>query len=221
MRDLDLAFPPRPSETPHHDRPQDRHPAVEPGGDLAGDARCGEAGRSTGLRPSLDLGPHLRDLRRPVPADLRGLDVARGVGDGHRPDPAGPARRGEHVPQSGPHGQDGRDPRPHQRRPRDPRHRRRLVRAGAHGPRHRVRDRVRPAARLARRGGRRDARRARRRIGDLGARRPLRVRRPAAPAPADPEAPADHDRRQRREEDAAHRREVRRHVERAWEPWSS
>ena len=30
----------------------------------------------------------------------------------------------------------------------------------------------------------------------------------------DPAAPADHDRRQRREEDAAHRREVRRHVER-------
>ena len=55
-------------------------------------------------------------------------------------------------------------------------------------------------------------------VGDLGARRALRLRRPAAPAPADPEAPADHDRRQRREEDAAHRREVRRHVERHGNP---
>ncbi len=76
----------------------------------------------------------------------------------------------EHVPQSRPHGQDGRDPRPHQRRPRDPRHRRRLVRAGARGPRHRLRGERRPATRLAGRGGRRDAHRPGRRIGDLGGR---------------------------------------------------
>ena len=56
--------------------------------------------------------------------------------------------------------------------------------------------------------------RARRRVGDLRAGRPLRVRRPAPPAAARPAAPADHDRRQRREEDAADGRALRRHVER-------
>ena len=56
--------------------------------------------------------------------------------------------------------------------------------------------------------------RARRRVRDLGARRPLRVRRPAPQPAADPAAPADHDRRQRREEDAPDRRPLRGHVER-------
>ena len=53
-----------------------------------------------------------------------------------------------------------------------------------------------------------DADRARRRVGDLGWQRPLRVRRPAPPARDDPAAAADHDRRQRREEDAADGREA-------------
>ena len=56
--------------------------------------------------------------------------------------------------------------------------------------------------------------RARRRDRHVGAGRPLRVRRPAPAAAAGPAAPADHDRRLRREEDAAHGRQVRRHVER-------
>ena len=55
---------------------------------------------------------------------------------------------------------------------------------------------------------------ARRRVGDVRAGRPLRVRRPAPPAAPGPAAPADHDRRQRREEDAADGRPLRRHVER-------
>ena len=60
----------------------------------------------------------------------------------------------------------------------------------------------------------RDAARARRRVGHLRAGRALPVRRPAPQPAAGPEAPADHDRRQRREEDAADRRALRRHVER-------
>ena len=106
------------------------------------------------------------------------------------------------------------DARPRQRRPGDPRHRRRLDGARAPRPRHRVRERLRPAARLARRIGRGDATRARWRVGDLGAGRPLRVRRPAPQPAAGPEAPADHDRRQRREEDPPDGRPLRRHVER-------
>ena len=39
------------------------------------------------LRPPLDLGPHLRHLRRPAPADLRGLHGARGPGPGDGADP--------------------------------------------------------------------------------------------------------------------------------------
>ena len=147
------------------DRPEDRHPAVEPSRELARDAGRGAAGRSARLRPPLDVGPPLRHLRRPVPADLRGLDAARGVGDGDRADPPGPARRGQHVPQSGARRQDGHHARSRQRRSGHPGHRRRLDGARAHGPRHRVRDRVRPAAGLAGRVGRHDARGARRRVG--------------------------------------------------------
>ena len=44
--------------------------------------------------------------------------------------------------------------------------------------------------------------------------RALRVRRPAPEPASGPDAPADHDRRQRREEDAPDRRALRRHVER-------
>ena len=61
-----------------------------------------------GLRPPLDVGPPVRDLRRPVPADLRGLVGARRVGDGDRADAARAARRRQHVPQPGPRRQDSR-----------------------------------------------------------------------------------------------------------------
>ena len=65
---------------------------------------------------------------------------------------------------------------------------------------------------LARRGGRADARHAPRRDGD-GARPALsRGERPQRPA-ADPGTAADPHRRRRREEDAGHRRPVRRHLE--------
>ena len=107
-----------------------------------------------------------------------------------------------------------RDARPRQRRPRDPGHRRRVDGARAQGPWHRLRERLRRASRLARRVGRRDAPRARRRVRHLGAGRPLPVQRPAPQPAAGPEASADHDRRQRREEDAPDGRPLRRHVER-------
>ena len=183
---------------------------------LARDARCGEAGRSARVRPPVDLGPPLRDLRRPVPADRRGLDHARRRG---RWRPSGRASACSSAPTRsaipGSTAKMADDARPHQRRPRHPRHRRRLVRARASGPRHRLRVGLRAAARLDGRGGRRRMRdRARRRVGHLAAGRALRLRRPPPPAAPDPAAAPDHDRRQRREEDAADGREVRRHVER-------
>ena len=107
------------------------------------------------------------------------------------------------------------DARPRERRPGDPRHRRRLDGARAPGPRHRLRVGLRPAARLARRvcrprcGALLDGESVTSRAG-----RPLCVRRPAPRAAARPAAPADHDRRQRREEDASDRRPLRRPVER-------
>ncbi len=195
-------------------RSQARDPALEPGRDVAGDARRRPPGGSTRLRPSLDVGPPLRDLRRPVPADLRGLDLAGRLGDGHRADAARAPGRGEHPAQPGAGGQDGGDPRPHQRRPGDPRSRRRLVRPGAPGPRDRIRVGLRPAPRLARRVGRRGPDPPRRRDRDLGARRALRVRRPSSPPDADPGPAPDHDRRERREEDPPDGGPLRRHVER-------
>ena len=91
---------------PSDDRPQARDPALEPGRHLARDARRREAGRPPRLRPPLDLGPPVRDLRRPVPADLRGLVAARRLGARDGADAARPARRREHVPQPGPRRQD-------------------------------------------------------------------------------------------------------------------
>ncbi len=70
----------------------------------------------------------------------------RGVGDGDRARPPGPARRREHVPQSRPRCQADRDARPHLERPRDHGSRRRLVRSRARGARHRLRVGLRPAA---------------------------------------------------------------------------
>ena len=167
-----------------------------------------------GLRPPVDVGSPLRDLRRPVPADLRGLVAAQRMGPRDGADTTRAARRGQYVPEPGHRRQDRRDARPRQRRPGDPGHRRGVDGARAHGPRHRLRDRLRPASRLARRIGRRDAARARRRVGHLRARRALPVQRPAPQPAAGPEAAADHDRRQRREEDPADGRALRRHVER-------
>ena len=132
---------------------------------------------------------------------------ACGVRDGDGADPPRPPRRRQHVPQPGPRGQARLDARPHLRRARDPRARGRLDGARAHGPRHRVRHGLRAAARLARRGGGRLPGPARWQVGHLGARRALPVRRPAPRADAGAGPPADHDRRQRREEDPAHRRQ--------------
>ena len=141
--------------------------------------RGGRAGRPARLRPRLDVGPHLRDLRRPLPADLRGLHGPRGARPGHRTRPPGPVRRREHVPESRAGGQGADDHRPHQRRSGDHGHRRSVVRGRAHGVRARLRERVRAAPRLAGGSGRRDPRAARRRRGDEPAGRPLRLRPPA------------------------------------------
>ena len=48
---------------------------------------AGHAGRGARLRPPLDVGPRLRDLRRSGPADLRGLHRPRGARPGHGADP--------------------------------------------------------------------------------------------------------------------------------------
>ena len=66
-------------------------------------------------------------------------DDARRLGQGHHARAARAAGGRQHVPEPGPGGQDGDDARPHQRRPGHPGHRRRLVRARAHGARHRLR----------------------------------------------------------------------------------
>ena len=119
-----------------------------PGAEMLDAAR---AGRSSRLRPPLDVGPPLRDLRRPVPADLRGLVAAQRLGARDRADPARAARRRQHVPQPGPRRQDRRDARPRQRRPGDPGHRRGVDGAGAQAHGIDFGSGVRPAARLARR----------------------------------------------------------------------
>ena len=145
---------------------------------------------------------------------FEGYSLLAGVGTRDQAGPPRAARRREHLPQPGDRRQDDLDDRPHQRRPGDRRHRRRLDGARAHGPRHRLRFRVRPAARLDGRVGERDPEAARRGVGDVRAGRPLRVQGAAPPPAAGPEAPADHDRWLRREEDAPHGRALRRHVER-------
>ena len=89
---------------------------------------AGRPGRTARLRPRLDLGPPLRDLRRPGPADLRGVHRACGGRPGDGADQARPVRRRQHVPQPGPRREVGDDDRPHQRRAGHPGHRRRVVR---------------------------------------------------------------------------------------------
>ena len=86
------------------------------------------AGGRAGLRPHLDVGPRAGDLRRPGPADLRGLHGAGGRRAGDDAGPARPVRRRQHVPQPRSRGQGDRDDRPHQRRPRDHGPRRGVVR---------------------------------------------------------------------------------------------
>ena len=144
--------------------------------------------------------------------DVRGLPDAGRLGRAHRERAARADGRREHVPEPRAGREDDHHARPHERRPDEPRDRRRLVRDRAHRVRDRVRLGLRRAARLVRRGGRADA-------GDASGRpgvsaRPLlpgegRAEQPAAR----PGAPADHDRRQRRAEDAAHGGQVRRRLE--------
>ena len=110
---------------------------------------CRSAGRRARLRLTVDLGPPLSDPRRLARPDLRGIPDPRGLGRCDVACHARPDGRGEHVPQPGPHGEDGHDARPHERRTGDPRDRRRLVRARTRSVRARVRERVRRPARLA------------------------------------------------------------------------
>ena len=200
---------------PPHDRSQAWHPALEPGAPPGRTCSTPPSG-STGSATTTS-GPGTTCTRSSATRTSRSSRAGRRSPPGPWPTEriaARPARRRQHLPQPGPSRQDGGHARPHQRRPGDPRHRRSMDGRGAPGPRHRLRERVRPAARLAGRSGRRRCGRPRRQVGDLRAGRPLPVRRPAPPAAAAPAAPADHDRRQRREEDAAHGRALRRHVER-------
>ena len=191
-----------------------RNPALQPGRLVARVARRGATGRPARVRPPLGVGPPVRDLRRSLPGLLRGLLAAGRVGARDQASSPRPARRREHLPQPGDRRQDDRDDRPHQRRPGDRRPRRRLDGAGAHRPRHRLRFRVRPAARLDGRGDGCDPEAARRGDGDVRAGWPLRVQGAPPPPAAGPAAPADHDRRLRREEDAPLGRALRRYLER-------
>ena len=63
--------------------------------------RAAQRAERARLRPSLDLGPPAGDLRRPGPADLRRLRRARRGRGSDVADPAGPVRRGQHVPNPG------------------------------------------------------------------------------------------------------------------------
>ena len=196
-------------------RPQARDPALEPGRQLARDARRRQAGRPPRLRPPVDVGPPLRDLRRPVPADLRGLVAARTRG---RSRPSGPGSGCSSAPTRS------------ATRAWWPRSRRRsttsatAARSWASAARG-WSPSTRPTASTSGPGfGQRldwldeavggDAGAARRRAVTSEPGGHYDVRGPAPPPAAGPAAPADHDRRQRREEDPADRRPVRRHVER-------
>ena len=134
---------------------------------------------------------------------FEGWSLLAGVGTRDRADPARAARRRQHVPQPGARRQDRHDARPHQRRPGDPRHRRGVDGARAHGPRHRLRHRASASgstgstSRSARCAALLDGETVTSEPGGHYAFDDLRH----LPA-AGPGAPADHDRRLRREEDA-------------------
>ena len=177
--------------------------------------RRGDAGRSARLRPPLDVGPPVRDLRRPVPADLRGLD-ARSPPGRSRPSGRGsvcssaPTRSATRASSAKStttldHVSGGRAILGIGGAWMELEHQAHGIDFGSgFGQRLDWLDesvaaiRARPRRRTVT--STPDGRYA---FDDL-------VQQPAA----GPAAPPDHDRRQRREEDAADRREVRRHVER-------
>ena len=183
--------------------------------DLARDARRREARRPARLRPPLDVGPPLRDLRRPVPADLRGLVAARRPGRARRSRP-GSACSSAPTRSATP----GSSPRPPRRSTTSATAGRSSASAGrGWSPSTRpTASTSGPASASGSTGSTsRSARCARVLDGESVTSAPggryafddLRHQPAAGPA-----APADHDRRQRREEDAADRRQLRRHVER-------
>ena len=135
-----------------HSRPPDpeAHPCPTSSSASCSGARP-RAGRRCSTRPSestgsatstLDLGPPVRDLRRPVPADLRGLVAAHAWAMETEQTRLGLLVGANTFRNPGSRRQDRHDARPHQRRPGDPRHRRGLDGARAPGPRHRIRDRA-------------------------------------------------------------------------------
>ena len=176
--------------------------------------RGGDPGRSARLRPPLDVGPPLRDLRRPVSGLLRGLCRAGRVGAADRAHPAGTARRRQHVPQSG------------HRRQDDRRHSTTSATAGrssasaAPGSSWSTRRTGSTSGRASASGSTGSTSRsaAIRALldGETVTSEPGGATRSTGSSitPRRSIAPADHDRRQWREEDAADGREVRRHVER-------
>ena len=184
---------------------------------LARLARAPPAGRPPRLRPPLGVGPPLRDLRRPVPADLRGLVDARrvapwrpsGRASGCWSAPTRSATPGSSAKTAATldHISDGRAILGIGGAWMEPEHEAHGIEFGTgFGQRLDWLDESVGAMRALLDGEH----------GDVRARRPLRLRRPAPRPAAGPEAAADHDRRLGREEDAADRRQVRRHVERRW-----
>ena len=158
---------------------------------------------------------HLHQIRGVGPPEnwmLEGNTILAGARRADEQGEPQPARRRGHLPEPRAARQDHDHARRHLRRPRDPRHRRRLER----GRGHRLRLRL-PAAGRALRAARGPPQH---RAGDVHrrSRRPTRASTTASDGAfnnpqADPRRHPDHDRRQRREEDAADGGPVRRRVE--------
>ena len=177
-------------------------PALEPGRVLGRDARRGEAGRPARLRPPLDLGPPVRDLRRPLPGFLRGTRCSAPgrARRSRRSSACLSARTRSATPGSSP-----------RRSPRST-----TPAAGGRssasaepgwswstGPTGSTSGRASASDSTGSTRPPRRCRPARRRHGHVAGGRPLHLRRPGPPPAPRPAPPADHDRRLRREEDPA------------------
>ena len=172
------------------------------------------ARRRARLRPFLDLGPPAGDLRRPGPADLRGLHGARRRRASDDAGPARPVRRRQHVPHPGlavkaittiDHISGGRAIMGIGGAWFEGEHRAFGLDFGSgFGQRLDWLAEAVPAMRALL-----DGEEVTSAPGGHYAFDRLRINSAARPAP-----PADHDRRHRRAEDAAHRRAARRHLER-------
>ena len=176
--------------------------------------RRGPARRGARLRLALDVGPHLRDLRRPAPAHPGRLRRAAALAKATDADPPWAVRRRGDVPEPVPGREVPDDDRPRQRRPGGPRHRRGWFElehtafgidfGSGFGQRLDWLDESVSAIRTLLDGGTVTSEPGGRYAFDELRIPPLPVQAP----------PPDHDRRRGREEDAPDRGPVRRHVER-------